>query len=259
MLKHQSTRLALLDRHALFRKSLESFLSNQPGLQVPFTTADPFQLFESLKHTPIDILIFDAGMPHADAVEVIRELRRTYSRMKIIVLSQSTSVQFVNGLVNLGIHAYVCKTDEPESLLQAISDVSRNRIHRNKLFTEALYWDRQVDELTEPGQAPSLLDSRERAIIRLMWEEKSNKEIADLLFLSIRSIEKIRQDIKEKLQVKTTVGLFKYALHHQIIGFAGASALLQTEPGAQPYELPDNGAVAALDAGQKAEGLRKIS
>jgi|GEM_PF-495977 len=259
MVKHQSTKLALLDRHALFRKSLESFLSSRPGLQVVLDTGDHFQLFESLKHTPIDILVFDAGMPHADAVEVIQEMRRTYSRMKIIVLSQSTSVQFVNGLVNLGIHAYVCKTDEPESLLQAIADVSKNRIHRNKLFTEALYWDRQVDELAEPGNAPSLLDSRERAIIRLMWEEKSNKEIADLLFLSIRSIEKIRQDIKEKLQVKTTVGMFKYALNHHIIGFPGASALLQPEIGTQPYELPDNRHVPAYEPAETAAALRKIS
>ncbi|MET0394827.1 MAG: LuxR C-terminal-related transcriptional regulator, partial [Chitinophagaceae bacterium] len=88
-------------------------------------------------------------------------------------------------------------------------------IFRNHLFTEALYWNTEQNRVDPAAKIE--LDEREKQIIRLLWQEKTNKEIAEEIFLSIRSIEKIRQNLKARLSVRSTVGIFKYAIRTGII------------------------------------------
>jgi len=120
-------------------------------------------------------------------------------------------------LLDSGIHGYISKSEEPEELLQAIHAVADNRIYQNRIFTEALYRSKQNNISTFTDASSGHLNEREKKILELIWEEKSNKEIADELFLGIRSVEKIRQDMKEKIGVKSTVGLLKYAIRKRII------------------------------------------
>jgi DNA-binding NarL/FixJ family response regulator len=120
--------------------------------------------------------------------------------------------------MDLGVYGYFSKADEPEELIHAIVTLSEQRIYRNKMFTEVMYWSKQNDIKMNIPAAQTLLSEREKQILKLLWDEKSNKEIADHLFLSVRSVEKIRQDLKEKLGVKTTVGLLKYAMSIKVIG-----------------------------------------
>jgi DNA-binding NarL/FixJ family response regulator len=102
-------------------------------------------------------------------------------------------------------------------LIRAILSVAENKIYRSRLFTEVLYWNKQVNIKRDSASGNITLSDREKEILQLLWEEKSNKEIASQLFLSIRSIEKIKQDMKEKLEVKSTIGLLKCAINKQII------------------------------------------
>lgn len=123
---------------------------------------------------------------------------------------------FLSELLNLDVSGYICHADEPEDLLHAIAALSAQRIYRSKLFTELLYWNKYNSQ-AYGNHLPVLLNDREKELIRLLWEEKSNKEIADLLFIGIRSVEKIRQNLKEKIGVKSTVGLLKFAINQKII------------------------------------------
>ena len=92
-----------------------------------------------------------------------------------------------------------------------------DKMYRNKLLTDALYSIRHTNLRRNSRDSSILLNEREKRIIQMLWEEKSNKDIADEIFLSVRSIEKIRQDLKEKLGAKSTIGLIKYALSNKII------------------------------------------
>jgi DNA-binding NarL/FixJ family response regulator len=99
--------------------------------------------------------------------------------------------------------------------------VGEGRIYRNKLFTEALYWNKQHNLQTNVNSANVVITEREKKVLQLIWEEKSNKEIASDLFLGVRSIEKIRQDLKIKLGVGSTLGMVKYAIDKGIIALSG--------------------------------------
>jgi DNA-binding NarL/FixJ family response regulator len=138
------------------------------------------------------------------------------------VLSMSKDLHLISELIEMGINSYISKYDEAEDLVSAIYAVHDNRIYRNSLFTEALYWKTSSEsEKTVKDRQALEFSEREKSILQMLWEEKTNKDIADNLFLGIRSIEKIRQTMKEKLGVKTTIGLLKYALKNNII--SGAS------------------------------------
>jgi DNA-binding NarL/FixJ family response regulator len=210
--------LAIVDDHALFRKTLKNYLSEQPNIHVVIQASDMDDLFNCLKTAIPDVLLMDIFMPEMNGSDAIWRIRNEYPGIKILVLSMSNDMDLISDLLDTGIQGYISKSDEPEDLLQAIRAVSENRIYRNRLFTEALYWNKQNFFKSNTAEPFVHLSEREKRLLQLLWEEKSNKEIADELFLGIRSVEKIRQDMKEKLGIKSTVGLLKYAINKKIIG-----------------------------------------
>jgi DNA-binding NarL/FixJ family response regulator len=214
----QNLRVAIVDDHSLFRKTLRDYLSEQKGVQVAVQATDMTDLSGKLKNVFVDVLIMDLFMPGLHGNDAVSLVRSEYPDTKILILSMSNDMDLISELLDSGIHGYVSKSDEPEALVQAIFTVSEGRIFHNRIFTEALYWNKQNNIRAPREGSLALLNEREKKVLQLLWEEKSNKEIADELYLGVRSVEKIRQDMKEKIGAKSTVGLLKYAIHKKIIG-----------------------------------------
>lgn len=217
LMLHRPINLAIADYHALFRSMVKSFLSEQENIRVILQAPDIFDLHNKLKTASIDILIMDVFLPEWNEFDLLKAIRNEYPEMKILVLSMNSDMDLICSLLDCGIHGYVSKADEPAELLQAIQAIADNHIYRNSIYTEALYWRKQNRVRFFSGESPVILNAREKKMLELIWDEKSNKEIADELFLGIRSIEKIRQDIKEKIGARSTVGLLKYAITKKII------------------------------------------
>ena len=209
--------IGLLDDHTLFRKTLKNFLSDQADLEVALQSPDVSDLLTKLESTPVDLLLMDLFLPGSSGHEAVKIIQDQYPGIKIIILSMTTDLELISGLLDAGIHGFVSKGEEPEELLQTIYSVAAGRIYRTRLFTEALYYSKQQTYRQVTGSDLELTD-RERKMLQLIWEEKSNREIATELFLGIRSIEKIRQEIKVKIGVRSTVGLLKYAIGKKLIG-----------------------------------------
>jgi DNA-binding NarL/FixJ family response regulator len=213
----RSINLAIVDDHAIFRKTLKSFLSEQKDLQVAVQASDIPDLLNKLRTSSIDVLLMDIFLPQLNGNEALRMIRNEYPGIRILILSISMDMNLISDLLDAGIYGYVSKADEPEELLQAIHTVADNHMYRNRLLTEALYWNKQNNIKSYTNGSHVTLNEREKKMLQLIWEEKSNKEIADELFLGVRSVEKIRQDMKEKIGAKSTVGLLKYAISKSII------------------------------------------
>lgn len=213
-------KVGLADDYTLFRKTLADYISQQPGITVTLQATSAQDLCTQLKTTPVDLIVMDLFLPEPNLTDTLQFIRTNFADIKIIILSDCADLDLISTLLDVGIHAYISKADEPENLLHAIQALHENKIYRNKFFTEALYWNKQqATALIDTVRKKVVLDDRERKVIQLLWEEKSNKEIADVIFLSVRSVEKIRQDLKEKTGAKTVAGIFKYALRYKLIGF----------------------------------------
>ena len=211
-------KVGIADDYTLFRKTLADYISQQPGITVTLQATSAQELCNQLKTTAVDLIVMDLFLPESNVIDTLQFIRTNFAEIKIIILSDCTDLDLISTLLDVGIHAYISKSDEPENLMHAIQAVHENKIYRNKFFTEALYWNKQNTVTTDTSKRKVTLDERERRVIQLMWEEKSNKEIADAIFLSVRSVEKIRQDMKEKIGAKTVAGIFKYALKYKLIG-----------------------------------------
>jgi DNA-binding NarL/FixJ family response regulator len=210
-------KLALAHQFTLFSTILKEYLSGYDNMNVTIRASSITDLFTRLESSPVDILLLDISITKKNVNEVLEALRTRYPEIKILILSEYTDSHVISSLLDVGIYGYISKTDEPEELLEAIMAAADNKIYRNKLFTEVLYWNKQKKITTEVEAPVVTLSEREQKILQLLWEEKSNREIAARLFLGVRSIEKIRHEMKEKLGVKSTVGLFKYGIERKII------------------------------------------
>jgi DNA-binding NarL/FixJ family response regulator len=210
--------LAIVDDHRVFRKAITSYLSQFHEINISIEVANGNDLLQSLKNTACNVVLLDFHVPVLNGIETIKALQEDYPGIKIIVLSIEADLELASRLLDLGIHGYLSKSDEPEDLYQAVKAVHNDRVYRNKLLTEALYFAK-YNNIKSCGKTNKKIDFdiREVNILKLLWEEKCNKEIASEIFLGIRSVEKIRQDMKKKLGVTTTVGLLKYALRNKII------------------------------------------
>lgn len=211
------TNLAIIDTHTLFRKTLRNFISEQRNMNVVIQSDNIAELLSKLKEVEVHILLMDVFIPELNIVEAVKIIKCKYPDIKILILSMYAEMNLLNNLLDVGVYGIVSKTDEPDELIRAIETISEQGIYRSNLFTEVLYWSKQNNLLFYKESADVSLNKRESEILQLLWEEKSNKEIAGILYLSVRSVEKIRQYLKEKLGVKSTIGLIKYGINKKII------------------------------------------
>ena len=218
-MSRESLKISMVDDHVLFRETLKCFLLQQIDLRVTIERSNAADLIADLQKNSVDILLMDLFLPDLNGYEALKIVKTQYPDIKTIVLSMNTDLVLINSLLDIGIQGYVSKTDDPQSLLQAINAASENKLHRTKLITEALYHNRLVNSRRLNGMSRVVFDEREVRVLQLLWREKSNKEIAGEIFLSVRSVEKLRQDMKEKVGAKSTIGLLKYALCHNVIEF----------------------------------------
>jgi DNA-binding NarL/FixJ family response regulator len=207
-------RVALLDDHTLFRKTIKDYINSRNDMEVRIEVPTLQQLLTELEHKPVDIIVMDFYMPDVNGLNALKVVRRSHTNIKVLFLSMCQDVSIVRKLLDEGIFAYLSKSDEPEDLITAILSAQNNKVYRNKLFTEALYWNNESNLV---GKNDMSFNEREKKVLQLMWQEKNNQEIADELFLSVRSVEKIRQNMKSKLGVKSTIGLLKYAFENMLV------------------------------------------
>jgi DNA-binding NarL/FixJ family response regulator len=209
--------LAIVDDHSLFRKILKDYLSERENIRVSFDALDMPEAISKLRGCPVDLLLIHLQLPKSNSDEALKLLRTDYPTLKILVISMSDHMGSIGDLWTAGINGYISKSDNPEDLLSAIRMVSENGSYCNSILIEPMSGDKQKDMNVFGNRSSICLNAREKKVLQLMWEEKSTKEIANELFLGIKSIEKIRQDLKEKIGIKSTVGLLKYAMSRKII------------------------------------------
>jgi DNA-binding NarL/FixJ family response regulator len=220
--------VAIVDDHTLFRRLLKGYIAEQENMNIVAVSPDMSDLLRKLPGSNAHILVMDLFMPGMSGFDAVKAIKSKYPDTKILVLSMCTDMNLLSDLLDLGVYGILSKSDEPEELVRAINSISEQRIYRSKLFTEAMYWSKQVNVKTETDFSDIPLNERERKILELLWDEKSNKEIAAELFLSVRSIEKMRQDLKEKLGIKSTIGLLKYAINKKIIPMRAVASLTKS-------------------------------
>lgn len=206
-----SIKILIADDHQLVREGLVNLLSDDPNIEVIAQAKDGKEAIENAKKLKPDILIMDIGMPVINGIEATGILKKEMPEMKVIGLTLHAGKNFVKGMLEAGAYGYLFKTCAYEELILAINTVSSGNKYFSNEITEILVKD-YIGKTNGGGVVDSILTEREQDVLKLVAEGKSSNEIAEELFVSVKTVGTHKQHIYEKLDFNSTVDLVKYAI-----------------------------------------------
>lgn len=211
-----SIKILIADDHQLFREGLVTLLSDDPNMDVIGQAEDGKQAVEQAKKLNPDVLIMDIGMPIINGIEATGILKKELPDLKVIGLTMHAEKNFIKGLLEAGAYGYLFKNCAYDELILAINTVNNGNKHLSNEITDVLiheYIGKQNDaEVIDP-----ILSEREQEVLKLIADGKTSSEIAELLFVSVKTVGTHKQHIYEKLEINSTADLVKYAIKKGII------------------------------------------
>jgi DNA-binding NarL/FixJ family response regulator len=220
MSEQQPIRVIIADDHVLYRAGVKASLSTKTDVKVIAEADNGMHLLNLIKNIEVDVILLDIQMPIMDGIATLPEIKKIAPQTKVIMLTMVDDNSMITKLMELGANSYLTKTSDSEVIYEAIKTCFEQEYFFNALTNKALLSNLKQRNPVLPQQlAPvdAQLNEKETTILRLMCEEKSTKEIADIVDLSPRTVEAIRDRLKVKTGSKTTAGLIMYAVKHKII------------------------------------------
>ncbi len=210
-------RVVLADDHLLFREGMKRLIDEMPGVEVIGEASDGLELLALLKESSPDLAIIDISMPNLRGIEAAREITTLYPRTEVLILTMHKSKEYLYHSISAGAKGYLLKEDSDAELFSAIKTIRNGGIYLTHTMAGELAEDlSQI--LDGKGQIRGeLLTTREREVLKLIAEGKSNNEIAELLYISRRTAENHRANIMKKLKARKPADLVRYASERGII------------------------------------------
>lgn len=211
-----SIKVFLADDHKILRESLIILLRQEKDIEVIGEAANGHDAFEEITRLQPDIAILDISLPQLNGLEVAARLKRESPEVKIIILTMHKNEDFVARAYQLEVNGYVLKDNALEELLKSIHVVQAGGTYISSDITSTVIAG-FVANFDQKKKKAELISSREREIVQLLAEGNSNKEIARLLNLSLKTVETHRSNIMHKLSLKSITDLVLYAVRNHII------------------------------------------
>lgn len=210
----------IADDHVLYRAGVKTSLSAKKDIKVIAEADNGMHLLNLIRNIPVDVILLDIQMPIMDGIAALPEIKKISPQTKVIMLTFMEDNSMITKLMELGANSYLAKTSDVEIIYEAIKTCYKQEYYFNSMTNKALLTNLKQRNISTPPQLQSQevhLNDKETTILRLMCEEKSTKEIADIVELSPRTVEAIRDKLKVKTGAKSTAGLIMYAVKHKII------------------------------------------
>ena len=206
-------RVVLADDHAMFRQGVKRILQDADELEVVGEASDGIELLEVSKEMSPDMVIVDISMPNLRGLEATREIKAIFPNVKVLILTMFRSKEYVHGAISAGAEGYLLKEDADTELFVAVEKIRQGGRYISPILSGELTHELiHVGHEGESASSGNFLTLREKEVLKLIAEGKSHKEIADLLFISVRTVDHHRANIMRKLNIKDTANLTKYAI-----------------------------------------------
>ncbi len=214
---HTPIKVAIADDHALFRAGVKTALSVKKDVELIAEADNGMQLLNLLRHIEPDVILLDIQMPIMDGITTLPEIRKIYPHIKVIILSMHNDHSMISKLMEIGANSYLTKNSDSETIYQAIKTCYEQEFFFNELTNKALLTGLRTKRIETTAPEDANLSDKEVKILKLMCEEKTTKEIADIVDISPRTVEAIRDKLKFKTGAKSMAGLVMYAVKHGIL------------------------------------------
>jgi DNA-binding NarL/FixJ family response regulator len=210
-------KLGIIDDHKIFRNGLKATLEDCEELDLVLEASNGKELVGLLTDKSPDVLLMDIKMPEMDGIQTATYVHQHYKHIKILALSMFNEDKYIVDMMKAGASGYLLKNAEPEEIIEAISTVYHKGFYFNEHLSITLIKQLVVNDHVEQPNNKADLNEREIEVLKLVCQECSNQEIADRIFLSVRTVEGYRARLFEKTNSKNLVGLVIYAIKRGII------------------------------------------
>jgi DNA-binding NarL/FixJ family response regulator len=211
-------RILVTDDHAVLRAGLAALLNAEPDLAVVGEAADGTECLRVAQAVQPDVILLDINMPGMNGLEALPLLRQSAPQSRVLVLTMHDDPVYLRQVLRAGGAGYVLKQAADKELLSAIRTVYHGGAYLHPAHAQALLSEPAPSTpSTEVGAQLSHLSEREQEVLKLIALGYSNKEIAEQLFLSVKTVETYKARIMEKLEVTTRASLVRLALQHKLL------------------------------------------
>ncbi len=200
-------RLLIVDDHAVLRAGLRTLLNLQSDLEVVGEAAEGPAALEQVQRLQPHVVLMDITLPGMEGLEVTAELKKRHPNVKVLILTMHEDRRYLYSALKAGASGYVVKRAADTELIGAI-----RAAYRGDVFIHPSMARMVAEDIVEQGATEQGLSDREREVLRLIAEGRTYKEMAELLAVSVKTIETYRERIKEKLRLNTRAELVRYAL-----------------------------------------------
>ena len=211
-----SIRVLVVDDHTIVKEGLCALLKEEAAVEVIGDAADGRTAVRLAEELDPDVVLMDVALPGLNGIEATRQIIRSKPRIRVLALSMYADGTYVSEMLKAGASGYLLKDCEFEELTRAIRTVAADHTYLSPQVSDVVVTD-YLDHLSEDNQsAASMLTPREREVLQLLAEGESTKEIAEKLYISVKTVETHRRQIMEKLDIFTIAELTKFAISHGI-------------------------------------------
>ena len=207
-------RILLVDDHSVVRDALDSLISGEKDLSVCGGVADADAALKAIASLSPDLVVLDISLVGRDGIELVKEIRCRDERLPLLVLSMHDEATYAERAIRAGATGYVMKQSGSAELLEGIRKTLRGEIHVSGRIASGLLRKLSGVRMPREGQSVDQLTDRELQVLRLIGQGESVREIAGRLFVSPKTIESHRENVKRKLKLKNSNELLRYAIEH---------------------------------------------
>ncbi|RYZ59457.1 MAG: response regulator transcription factor [Chitinophagaceae bacterium] len=208
-------RLGIIDDHAVVLNGLKSMLGAEPNLDVCFTTQRATELLDYLQQQALDVILMDIQMPEINGIDLCKQVVKAYPATHVIAFSSFDDSNYVKQIFRGGAKGYLLKNADKQAIVKAIEAVMANEDFMDETIKRILLQESLTGHRRSIYEIP--LTKREKEILQLIANGLSNQEIADQLYISLRTVETHRFNLTQKLDVKNAAGLVKEAIKRGLV------------------------------------------
>lgn len=207
----------LIDDHQVILESLQLLFRSIDNVEVVGTLTDSRKVEDFLGKNEVNLIISDFHIPHLSGVDLTLRIRKIYPQIKILLLTMAEDAPHIREAIKAGVNGYVLKKTGREELEKAIEKIMSGKKYYSEAIIDELAANDENDFNNAKPETILSLTEREIEVLRLIALEMSSNEIADKLFISVSTVETHRRNLFQKLNVKSAIGLVKYALKHGLV------------------------------------------
>jgi DNA-binding NarL/FixJ family response regulator len=211
--QHPLMRILIADDHEVVRSGLRRILAAQPNWEVVAEAGDGKEAIIKAIEAKPDIAVLDYSLPRINGMEVTRQIRARLPKTEILIFTMHDSEELIQEVLRAGARGYLLKSDASRHLITAIESL----VLHKPFFTAKVSEQLLATYLAQPERGGSALTSRERGVVQLIAEGHTNKQIASLLNISLKTVETHRSAIMRKLALSSSASLVRYAIRNRLV------------------------------------------